>query len=191
MQTNRVLSVFRLFVVTVAALVVAPVSAQAAPDNARFVADLLVKAQFEQSTQATRKQMPQLMAQIAQQVATVSGDSAAGAESIRRLERMQPLQEKMLDRLAAELARPDIRNQLSDAAVASLKRVYSPAEIDSLADYYRTPLGAAVIAKQATLMGDLLPATTAITMQVMQPAMAEFMEGAKKLAAEDRASKAK
>lgn len=188
-------SAVRFFVATVAALAAAHACAQAAPDNARFVADLMVKAQFEQSLQVARKQMPALMAQMTKQVSVAAGTDAQAAERNKMMEqtmeRMQPLQDRLYERLAAELAKPEIRSQLSDAVLASLKRVFSSAEIDSMADYYRTPVGASVIAKQADLMGDMMSATTRITMQAMQPAMAEFMESMKKMRAETDPPKTK
>lgn len=191
----RTFSAVRFLVAAVVALAGAHVCAQAAPDNARFVADLMVKAQFEQSLQVTRKQMPQLMAQLTKQASVIAGSDARAAERNKTMEqtmeRMGPLQDRLYERMAEEMARPEIRSQLSDAVMASLKRVYSPAEIDSMADYYRTPVGASVFAKQADLMGDMLPATTKITMQVMQPAMAEFVESMKKMRAETDPPKAK
>jgi len=195
MRPTRTFASLRFFVVTCAAFAVAQASAQSASDdNARFVADLMVKAQFEQSMQVARKQMPQLMAQLTKQASAAAGSDARAAERNKAvqesMERMQPLQDRLYDRLTAEMARPEIRSRLSDAVLASLKRVYTPVEIDSMADYYRTPVGASVIAKQADLMGDMMPATATITMQVMQPAMIEFVESMKKMRSENDPAKA-
>lgn len=190
MPTLRMTFVLRLASASIAALALAQVSAQTTADNARFLSDLMVKAQFEQSLQVARKQMPQVTSQMMKQV-TASADPAVAAERAKMVERLQPLQDKMLDRLVAELAKPEIRNQLGDAVFASITRVYDAAEIDSMADYYRTPIGAAVIAKQGAMMSDMLPATTGIMMKAMQPAMAEFMESVKKLATETSNAQAK
>ena len=187
MQTIRCAFALRFFVATVAALAITHVCAQSTADNARFLADLTVKAQFEQSMQATRKQMPAMMKQIS----AMAGDADGSAERTKMMERMQPLQDRMMQRMVEELAKPEIRSQLSDAVFTSINRIYDAVEIDSLAAYYRTPIGAAVVAKQGALMSDSMPEIAAITMKAMQPAMAEMMEGVKKLAAETGSVKAK
>ena len=187
MKTVRWTLIFRGFAALAAYCAMTLAGAQTTADNARFLADLTVKAQFEQSVQAMRKQMPAMMKQIS----AMAGDASDSAERIRMVERMQPLQDRMMGRMLEELAKPEIRSQLADAVFTSVNRIYDAAEVDSLAAYYRTPIGAAVIAKQGALMADLLPETTAITMKAMQPAMAEMMEGAKKLALEARGAKAK
>ena len=187
MKTVRRTLIFRGFATLVACCAMALAGAQTTADNARFLADLTVKAHFEQSMQAMRKQMPTMMKQIS----AMAGDAGDSAERIKMMERMQPLQDRMMERMVEELAKPEIRSQLADAVFASINRIYDAAEIDSLAAYYRTPIGAAVVAKQGALMADLLPETTAITMKVMQPTMAEMTEGAKKLALEARGAKAK
>lgn len=187
MQTVRNASAARFFAAVVSAIAMTQVGAQAtstAADNARFLADLTVTAQFEQSIQAARKQMPEMM----KQMAATAGDSGASAARDRYMNRIPPLLDKMMERMAMELAKPEIRGKLSDAVFASVNRIYSAAEIDSLAAYYRTPMGVAVVAKQGALMGDLMPATSAITMHALQPAVTEFMEAAKKLAAEPAAA---
>ena len=187
MKTVRCIFIFRGFAALVACCAMTLAGAQTTADNARFLADLTVRAQFEQSIQATRKQMPTMMKQIS----AMAGDPSGSAELIKMMERMQPLQDRMMERMVEELAKPEIRSQLSDAVFTSINRIYDAAEIDSLAAYYRTPIGAAVVAKQGALMADLLPETTAITMKAMQPLMAEMMEGVKKLALEARGAKAK
>lgn len=180
-----------LLVSAVFAVAALNVQAQGADDNAKFLADQLVGAQFDQTMQGMKKQMPAVMSRMMQQVQSqMPGGEEAKAGFKEMMEKMAPLQEKLMSSLADGFKAPEVRAELSAAAVASIKRVYLPAEIDSLAAYYRTPLGSAVASKQAAVGLDMMPAVTEVTGRIMQPAMKEFMDSVKALAAE-HAEKAK
>ena len=161
------------------------VQAQNTDENAKFLADQLVGSQFDQTMQGMKKQMPAMMSRVIQQMqAQMSGGDDAKAGLKDMMEKMAPLQEKLMSRMAEGFKAPEVRAELSAAAVASIKRVYLPAEVDSLAAYYRTPLGAAVASKQAAVGLDMIPALTEVSGRVMQPAMKEFMESMKAVVAE-------
>jgi hypothetical protein len=161
------------------------VNAQNMDDNAKFLADQLVGAQFDQSMQGMKKQMPALMSRMAQQMQSQFPGGADGkARFNEMMEKMAPLQEKLMSAMADAFKAPDVRAELSAAALASIRRVYLPAEIDSLAAYYRTPIGAAVAFKQAAVAVDMMPAIGEVTGRVMQPAMKDFMDSMKVVAAE-------
>lgn len=174
-----------LLVSAVFAVAALNVSAQSVDDNAKFLAEQLVGAQFDQTMQGMKKQMPAMMSRVAQQMQSQFPGGADGKPGFKEMiDKMAPLQEKLMGTMADAFKAPDVRAELSAAAVASIKRVYLPAEIDSLAAYYRTPLGAAVASKQGAVALDMMPAITEVTGRVMQPAMKEFMESVKALAAQ-------
>jgi uncharacterized protein len=157
-------------------------------DNARYVAEVMVNAQFDQGMEAVKKQMPEMIRNMSKQATQSMNLPANESEKAEAFfKKMQPSFDRMYERFTQELSKPEIRVDLIDRVTGSYKRVFSVAEIDAMAAYYRSPLGASALTKMGALMGDMLPAVNEVTMRAMQPAMSEMLETIKKSAAEEAA----
>lgn len=150
--------------------------------NARFVAEVTVSAQFDQSMDGMRKRLPEMMDSMQKQFEVTLGDSAASIARRNEIQsKIQPLIDRMFDQFVVELRKPAIRNELISVIEAAYTRTFTVPEIDAMAAYYRSPLGASAMSKMGLALADMAPAVHTAILKAVEPAMVELMDSVKKL----------